>query len=407
MTNVDNNCQITKVRGFRAVGVACGLKKSGKPDLALVLSSQSGPAAAMFTTNSFKAAPVKYDMALLKRTNALQGVVINAGNANAVTGQQGQRDAAEMAHLAEAACGLPPDSMFVMSTGVIGETLPMEKVAAGIDQAGRLISTETGLRGENAHIAIMTTDLVSKQAYREVELAGQLVRLAGMAKGSGMIEPDMATMLAILVTDAAIEQPALRLALRQAVDRSLNRVTVDGDTSTNDTVVILASEQARNPKITIDTPDFDTFVNALTDLSIELARAIARDGEGATKLVEIVVNGAVDESAAAKAAKTVANSPLVKTALFGGDPNWGRIFMAIGRSGVEVNPEKANLLLGDIQLVQAGEPQPFDALAASRWLAATDEVQIVVDLGVGEGSAMVWSCDLSYKYVEINAEYHT
>jgi glutamate N-acetyltransferase/amino-acid N-acetyltransferase len=406
--NIDDAVSaITKVRGFRAVGVVCGLKESGNPDLALVLSKQSGPAAAMFTRNSFKAAPVKYDMTLLERVDRLQGVIINAGNANAVTGRQGLLDAAQMAHLAEAACGLPADSMFVMSTGVIGEKLPMDKLASGIELAARLIETEAGLRGDNASLAIMTTDLVPKEAFREVEIDGRWVRLAGMAKGSGMIEPNMATMLAVLVTDAVIEPAALQMALMRAVNHSFNRITVDGDTSTNDTVSVLASEQAGNVPIAIGTPSFDTFVSALTDLSVELAQAIARDGEGATKLVEIVVNGASSEAEAAQAAKTVANSPLVKTALYGADPNWGRVLMAVGRSGVQVNPDKTDLQLGDFQLVLDGEPQQFDATEAGRWLASMDEVQITLDLGVGSATATVWSCDLSYKYIEINAEYHT
>lgn len=398
---------ITQVTGFRAVGVTCGLKQSGNPDLALVLSDGPCTAAAVFTTNAFKAAPVLYDMALLERVGGMRGVVINAGNANAVTGQQGLRDAEQMARLTEQACHLPADSVFVMSTGVIGEPMPMHKLERGIALAARAIATPAGEQGQDAARAIMTTDTVSKEAFLQTTVSGQPVRLGGMAKGSGMIHPNMATMLAVVVTDANVAPTALQAALRQAAAASFNRVSVDGDTSTNDTLLLLASGQAGNPAIELESAAFGQFVAALTQLCIKLARMIARDGEGATKLIEITVSGAATETEADRAAKTVATSPLVKTALFGNDPNWGRVLAAIGRSNVQVNPTAVSLWLGDFLLLSAGEPQPFDAVAASQWLAGANEVKLRTQLGVGQAQATVWTCDFSYKYVEINAEYHT
>ncbi|MCG3210506.1 MAG: Arginine biosynthesis bifunctional protein ArgJ [Anaerolineae bacterium] len=398
---------ITQVTGFRAVGVTCGLKQSGNPDLALVLSDGPCTAAAVFTTNAFKAAPVLYDMALLERVGGMRGVVINAGNANAVTGQQGLRDAEQMARLTEQACQLPADSVFVMSTGVIGEPMPMHKLERGIALAARAIATPAGEQGQDAARAIMTTDTVSKEAFLQTTVSGQPVRLGGMAKGSGMIHPNMATMLAVVVTDANVAATALQAALRQAAAASFNRVSVDGDTSTNDTLLLLASGQAGNPAIEPESAAFGQFVAALTQLCIKLARMIARDGEGATKLIEITVSGAATEAEADRAAKTVATSPLVKTALFGNDPNWGRVLAAIGRSNVQVNPTAVSLWLGDFLLLSAGEPQPFDAVAASQWLAGANEVKLRAQLGVGQAQATVWTCDFSYKYVEINAEYHT
>ena len=398
---------LTHVPGFRAVGVTCGLKTSGQPDLALVWSEYPSVAAAVFTTNVFKAAPVLYDMALLERISLLRAVVINAGNANAVTGDQGLRDAEHMARLTESACDLPADSVFVMSTGVIGHQMPMDKIEQGIRTASKLLFTAAGAQGQQAAQAIMTTDLVSKESFRQIEIGGQMVNIGAMAKGSGMIHPNMGTMLSVIVTDAVIETDDLKLALRQAVRQTFNRVTVDGDTSTNDTVVMLASGAAGNTPISESSLQFDTFVAGLTEVCTDLAKAIARDGEGATKLVEITITGAATEAEAEQAAKTIATSPLVKTALFGNDPNWGRVLAAIGRSGVQVNPQRVLLQLGEFQLVEAGEPLSFDAAAASRWLTDHDEIKVLANLGVGPAQATVWTCDLSYKYVEINAEYHT
>jgi glutamate N-acetyltransferase/amino-acid N-acetyltransferase len=405
---IKTKAAITRVPSFRAVGVACGLKESGNPDLALVISEQPCVVAATFTTNDFKAAPVLYDMALLERTgNTLQGVVINAGNANAITGEQGLNDAEQMARLAEDACDLSPDSIFVMSTGVIGQKMDMPAIAKGIRMAAELIRTEAGQQGHAAAQAILTTDLVTKEAFVQTTIGGQTVSIGGMAKGSGMIHPNMATMLSVIATDAVIGPDELKAALQQAVAPTFNRVTVDGDTSTNDTVLIMASGQAGHAPIAPRSSEFETFTAALLEICITLAKAIARDGEGATKLVEIRIYGAASEAEAEIAAKTVATSPLTKTAFFGNDPNWGRALAAIGRSGVNVNPGEVSLRLGEYQLVQDGEPLDFDAVAAHQWLKGAAEITLEASLGVGQAEATVWTCDLSYKYVEINAEYHT
>jgi glutamate N-acetyltransferase/amino-acid N-acetyltransferase len=400
---------LTRVPGFRAVGVTCGLKQSGQPDLALVLARQSCTAAALFTTNAFKAAPVLYDLALLEQTDRkLQAVLINAGNANAITGAQGLRDAEQMARATEHACALPRDSVFIMSTGVIGQKMPMDKIERGIRIARGAILTEAGEQGHAAAQAIMTTDLVSKEAFAQTIIEGKQVSIGGMAKGSGMIHPNLATMLAVIVTDAAIEPVALDAALKQVAARTFNRITVDGDTSTNDTVLILASAEAgHRPILSIQSPEYELFTTTLLDVCTCLAKAIARDGEGATKLVEITVRGAASEAEAEAAAKTVATSPLMKTALFGNDPNWGRALAAIGRSGITIDPARISLNLGDFCLVRQGEPLDFDAVAVHEWLTGVDEVRLVADIGIGQATATVWTCDLSYKYVEINAEYHT
>jgi glutamate N-acetyltransferase/amino-acid N-acetyltransferase len=401
---------LTRVPGFRAAGVACGLKESGQLDLALVACERPATAAGMFTTNAFRAAPVLYDAELLSHSHsAIQGVVVNAGNANACTGEQGARDAGEMARLAEAALGLPPGSVLVMSTGVIGHPMPMERVVAGIRMAAASLSPRGGA---DAARAIMTTDLVPKEALVQVEIGGRLISIGGMAKGSGMIHPSLAlpgphaTMLSLMVTDAAVSPEALNTALERAVAASFNRISVDGDTSTNDTVLLLASGGAGNSPLELASDGYQQFEAALTGVCVSLAKQIARDGEGATRLVEIVVQGAASDAEAEQAAKTVATSPLVKTAVFGADPNWGRVLAAIGRSGVQVDPARVSLWLGEVQLVAGGEPLPFDAAAARAALKAP-EVRFTADLGLGPGQATVWTCDLSYRYVEINAEYHT
>jgi glutamate N-acetyltransferase/amino-acid N-acetyltransferase len=320
-----------------------------------------------------------------------------------------------MAGLAEAALGLPAGGALVMSTGVIGQRLPMDRVEAGIRAAAAALSPAGGA---DAARAIMTTDLVPKEAFVRVEIGGVPVCIGGMAKGSGMIHPDLAlaphaTMLALVVTDAAVAPGALDAALARAAQASFNRISVDGDTSTNDTLVLLAAgevgrgagEQGGRLQDGKD-GDFGRFEAALTAVCVSLARQIARDGEGATRLVEITVRGAASDAEAEQAAKTVATSPLVKTAIFGADPNWGRVLAAIGRSGAQVEPGRTSLWLGQVQLVAGGEPLAFDQ-AAARAALHEAEVRLAADLGLGAGRATVWTCDLSYKYVEINAEYHT
>ena len=401
---------LTRVPGFKAAGVACGIKASGNKDLALIMAEHPCTAVAVFTKNSYQAAPVLYDKALLEKTNGhgLRAILVNAGNANACTGEQGLQDASRMAQLLEESAQLPADSVFVMSTGIIGQHLPMDALGIGTEQALNHLggSLQNGL---DAAEAIMTTDLVSKEAFRQVKLGDGLVSIGGIAKGSGMIHPDMATMLAAIVTDANLTQAALKSALNQAVNQSFNRVSVDGDTSTNDTVVLLASGQAS--ATALSEADTDLFVTALSEVCVDLARQIARDGEGATKLIEIQVTGAASDEDAALAAKTIAISPLVKTAMFGNDPNWGRILMAAGRSGANVNPDSTALWLqtptAKVQLVEQGQPLAFDAEAFSQAMHQAQDLSVLLNLGSGEGQATYWTCDFSYKYVEINAEYHT
>jgi glutamate N-acetyltransferase/amino-acid N-acetyltransferase len=410
---------ITRVPGFRASSAACGLKQSGQPDLALVVCDRAATAAGVFTTNAFRAAPVSYDAALLARRPPPQvrAVAANAGNANACTGEQGLRDAQRMAKLAESCLSLPPDSVLVMSTGVIGHLMPMDKVEQGIRAAAQGLSPRGGA---DAARAIMTTDLVPKEAYARVQVGDAGVAIGGMAKGSGMIHPALApltpeagpataphaTMLSVIVTDARVAADALQASLETAANASFNRITVDGDTSTNDTVLVLASGGAGGPELHVGSQGYDDFCTALTSVCTSLARQIARDGEGATRLVEIVVRGAASDTDAERAAKTIATSPLVKTAIFGADPNWGRILAAVGRSGAQVEPGRTSLWLGGIRLVAGGMPLSFVA-GEARSMLSSAEVSITVDLGLGAGRATVWTCDLSYKYVEINAEYHT
>jgi glutamate N-acetyltransferase / amino-acid N-acetyltransferase len=393
--------------GFTFAGVACGIKKTGASDLALIVSDRPCSGAAVFTRNAFPAAPVLYDRALVAENAAgLRAVAINAGCANACTGETGLADAEAMAGLAETALGLPPRSAAVMSTGVIGPRLPMDKVAAGIQQAASKLSPDGW---DAAAHAIMTTDTRPKTAFREV--GG--VRLFGMCKGAGMIHPNMATMLSVIVTDAPIEPALLAELLSGAVDVSFNCISIDGDMSTNDTVLLLANGAASS-KLEAGSSMLSAFASALTSLSTDLAQQIVRDGEGATKFITIRVEGAVSASEARKAAKAVANSPLVKTAFYGGDANWGRILAAVGYSGAAVDPDKADLWIAagrgevtsPLQLVRAGQPLPYSEEAASA-IFAGPEITVAVKLGLSDGQATVWTCDLSHEYVSINGHYRT
>ena len=391
-------------QGYRFAGVPAGIKKTGSADYAAVVSDRPCAAAGVFTRNVFPAAPVLYDRELLAQNPAgLHGVVINAGCANACTGEEGLADAAEMARLAEAAFGTPARSMAVMSTGVIGPRLPMERISAGAKAAAHALSA--GGSGAAA-AAIMTTDTRPKVACRQVGAA----RLWGMAKGAGMIHPDMATMLSVIVTDAAVSPAGLHAALRSAVGVSFNSISVDGDMSTNDTVLALANGAA-------GTVDQGLFAAALAELCTDLAQQIVRDGEGATKFVTIRIAGAETAADARAAAKAVANSPLVKTALFGGDANWGRILAAVGYSGARVDPACVDLWIAagtdnaidsaeKVQLVGKGRPLAYAEEVATA-IFNSAEIAISVVLGLGEGCATVWTCDLSHAYVDINGHYRT
>ena len=439
--------------GFTFAGVPCGLKKTGTADFALIASDRLCAAAAVFTRNKFAAAPVIYDRALVTEHPAgLRAVAINSGCANACTGDAGLADAATMAAEVEVVLGLPARSCAVMSTGVIGVRLDMSKIAAGV----RLAAPQLAAEGwDAASRAIMTTDTRPKVAFRELAPPGREaggVRLFGMAKGAGMIHPNMATMLSTIITDAAIEPAALVALLRGAVEVSFNSVSVDGDTSTNDTVLVLANgasgvtvsggegewENGRMgerenasalPLSHSPTLSYVDFAAALTSLCIDLAQQIARDGEGATKFITVRVEGAASDADARSAAKAVANSPLVKTAFYGGDANWGRILAAVGYSGAEVDPARADLWIAAgsggageeekgrrlplshsptpaLQLVSAGQPLDYSEAAASA-IFAEKEIVVEVKLGLGDGQATVWTCDLSHEYVDINGHYRT
>jgi glutamate N-acetyltransferase/amino-acid N-acetyltransferase len=395
------NGAITSPRGFRAAAVAAGIKQEGL-DLALLAADWGCAAAAVFTTNRAQAAPVVVSREHLAGGRA-KAVVVNAGCANAATGEQGLADAREMAAVVGRELGCRPAEVVVASTGVIGVPLPMEKVRAGIAAACGALSPE---QGAAAARAIMTTDTRPKEALVEFTVDGHPARVGAMAKGAGMIAPNMATMLAFFTTDAAVDPRLLHRALTEAVGASLNRVTVDGDTSTNDMAVVLASGALPARAIMEEGRAYDGFRAALTEASRRVAEMIVRDGEGATKLAEVRVEGARVESEADRIARTVAESPLVKTALHGGDPNWGRILAAVGRAGVEVDMSRVDIWLGDVWVAQGGRARAYDEAAAHQALLA-DPVRIRVALNEGRATGWMWTCDLSRAYVDINAHYRS
>ena len=398
---------ITHVPGFRAAGVACGIKKRGAHDLAMIVSDQPCVGAAVFTTNKIQSPGVTFDRDLLhSRQGEILALVVNSGCANAITGEQGHQNARSMSRLGAQALGDADAAVFVMSTGVIGQQLPMDRVAAGIEQATAALQYGPDA-GHAAARAIMTTDTRPKEAAGSVDLDGVTITLGGICKGSGMIHPDMATMLAMVVTDAAIAPAALEAAVRYAADRSFNAVTIDGDASTNDTFVVLANGQADNPRI--EAPEgsaYRTFRDALTAVAVQLAQEIARDGEGATKFVTITVRGATTFDQARQGARVIATSMLVKTAIFGTDANWGRVLAAVGRGGIDLDPTRLALWFDEVQLVADGAPLHYSEDEAHATLVKP-EVTITVDLGVGDAAATVWTCDLSHDYVSINADYRT
>lgn len=392
---------VTYPKGFLASGVRAGIKTEGE-DVALICSESPASAAGVFTTNVVKAAPVLVTRSRVPRRTC-RAVIANSGNANACTGEHGMRDAVEMAAHTARLLQVPEEDVLVASTGIIGRRLPMKKISAGIEDAVRSLSADGG---DKAARAIMTTDTRPKEASVEIEIGGKTVRIGGMAKGAGMICPNVATMLTFITTDAAISPEMLQRSLARSAEVSFNCLTVDGDTSTNDTVLLLANGMADNQVIATEGPGLSEFKRGLDLVTTDLAKQIAADGEGATKLVEIVVEGAASYEDCRQIAKTIANSPLVKTAIFGCDPNWGRILAAAGRAGVEFEPWAVSLSLGDVLLVNAGEPVEFSENAAHEYLTGPE---VLVNLRVGgeRFRATVWTCDFSYDYVKINAEYHT
>jgi glutamate N-acetyltransferase/amino-acid N-acetyltransferase len=395
---------ITFPEGFVAAGVRCGLKSIGE-DLALIVSDSEATAAGVFTTNCVQAACVRYSRRVIKSGSA-RAILVNAGNANACNGDQGDADNRQMAEWVSRRLNVAPDQVLTASTGIIGHLMPMDKLASGIELAVAALERDDTV-DRRVSEAIMTTDTRPKLFAVEVDSEhwNAPVRFGGMCKGAGMIAPNMATMLAFLTCDARIPAPLLQEALRRAIATSFNCVTIDGDTSTNDMCLLLASGIG-GAEISKAADGFEDFVQALTRVCIALAKEVARDGEGATKLAEIVVRGAATDAGAHKIARTIAESPLVKTALFGCDPNWGRLMMAAGRAGVAFDPNKVDVHIGPHLVCCAGSSVEFDRDGAHAYLH-NPEVQIEIDLNVGEASAAIWTCDYSYDYIRINAEYHT
>ena len=403
---------VTFARGFRAGTAACGIKaftagasaipRDQRDDLCVVHSAYPCDTGGVFTTNKVKSATVVIDQLHLQR-NRVQAVTINSGNANACTGAQGFRDALLMAKLSADRLDLDPDQVLVSSTGVIGRYLPMDAIKPGIAEACSNLSAQSG---EAAARAIMTTDTVPKTAQAEVDLGDRTVRIGGMCKGSGMIHPNMATMLAYITTDAAVEPGLMTKLVRSVADRSFNQVTVDGDSSTNDSFLILANGAAGNDPVRADSVEAEQLEAGLVLVAQELARAIARDGEGATKLITVRVLDATSDQDAREAARAVASSSLVKTAVHGGDPNWGRVVCALGYSGAELALDRLHLTVGGLVVFERGAGVDVD-LAAVRRAFEQPEIEIVANLGLGEGRSEAWGCDLSEEYVRINADYTT
>jgi glutamate N-acetyltransferase/amino-acid N-acetyltransferase len=396
--------QLHLATGYRFAGVPCGIRPGGDParlDLALVVSDVPAAAAGVFTQNRVAAAPVHYCRKLVPADRA-RGVVICSGNANACTGQKGLEDAQRMAALAAEAAGCGPDEMLVCATGVIGRHLPMDRVAMGIQNAGRSLAP-TADSFHRAATAILTTDTRIKVSSRAISVGGREVRLTGFAKGAAMIGPNMATMLAFVLTDAPVPAAHLEQLVRRAAAQSFNCVSVEGHTSTNDTLLFFAN--GRGAALT--GAALQTFDHAAIAVCADLARAIAADAEGATHLITVDVEGLRSHAEARQVAKAVADSALVKTAVFGADPNWGRIVSAAGYSGVEFEEENLSLWLGDMQLYKAGTPQPFDAAVASAYLKNNRDISMRLVFTLGAGRCTFWTCDLGYEYVRLNADYTT
>ena len=396
---------VCAAKGFRAAGVPARIKYEGRNDVALVVADAPCAAAAMFTTNAVAAAPVVYDRAVVKG-GRVQAILANSGCANACTGEEGLRDA-ELSALATAGeLGIDPGHVLVASTGVIGRRMPVDRLLAGMKAAAAKLerSEAAGLAAERA---VMTTDTKPKEAAVQTKIGGRTVTVGGMCKGSGMIEPNMATMLGFITTDAAVTPAMLRRALRLAVDVTFNHVVVDGDESTNDSVFLLASGAAGNVCIDKAGPDFDAFVEALTAVGESLARQMAADGEGATKFVEVCVRGAKTRRDAERAARAIAKSPLAKTSWFGKDPNWGRVLAAAGYSGAAVDDRRAEVFYGRTWAYRMGRVADAAQLEKLEKEMAGASLKVTVDLHLGDFAATIYTCDFSLDYVHINADYTT
>lgn len=399
---------ITAAPGFLASGLHAGIKKK-KKDLAMIASVQPAVAGAVFTTNTVKAAPVLWNQQALNSGNSVCGVVVNSGNANACTGATGMIHARQMAEMTSQCLQCQPEEILVASTGVIGVPLPIETVLAGIAQAADTLESDLPA-GAQAAEAILTTDTFTKEVAVQFELDGTTVTLGAMAKGSGMIHPNMATMLAFITTDANISQPLLQQALRESVDESYHMISVDGDTSTNDMVVVLANGLANHPPITTEDENYVKFRQALSLVNIQLAQAIANDGEGATKFLTVTVQNAPSKVLAQKLAKSVISSSLVKSAAYGEDANWGRVLAAMGATGECFNPDCVSLSIqsekGRISMLEDGQPVSFSEELA-KCVLQEKAIEFRIDLQAGAESAVAWGCDLSHEYVSINSSYRS
>lgn len=399
---------VTAAKGYQAGGIACGIKKH-KKDLAIIYSEAPCTFAGSFTTNLVKAAPVLWDQKVIETSGTVHCILVNSGNANAATGEKGLRDAQASAALVAGHFGIQTEQTLVCSTGVIGFPLPMETIEKGIASIVQTLDT-TNEAALNAAQAILTTDTFTKQVAVEVLVDQKPVRIGGMAKGSGMIHPNMATMLSFITTDAKISKADLQALLGSSIEDTYNMISVDGDTSTNDTVLVLANGEAKNEMLSPSHPDWKAFVKAFDHVNAELAKLIVKDGEGAQKFIEMTVAGAKDKETARTLARSVVSSNLVKTAFFGSDANWGRIFCAMGYSGAQFNPRKTDLFFasekGRIQVLKDGEPLPFDEREAKRILSEP-VIYCTAVLKDGEASATAWGCDLSYEYVRINGDYRS
>ncbi len=393
---------VTAAKGFEAAGIYCGIRKA-KKDIAIIRSVVPAKVAAVFTLNKTLAAPVVLDKLILKRSNRCSAVIINSGNANACTGEKGFGDAERMIELTAESLNIPKDEVLVASTGVIGQYLPMNVIETGIAEVAVMLSSDGS---DDAAEAIMTTDTFAKSCTVSFEIGGKQIIIGGIAKGSGMIEPNMATMLAFMTSDANIEDSLLQNVFRKGINRSFNCISVDGDMSTNDMAVILVNGLAENSEIVEGTPEAMLFESALDHVVITLAKMIARDGEGATKLVEIEVTGAASHKDAVMAARSVANSNLVKTAIHGEDANWGRILAALGYSGVDIFPEQIELTMNDLPILGKGYTILIDEIKAKAALSEKN-ISLSINLNQGTDSATFWTCDLTKEYIHINASYRS
>ncbi len=400
---------VTAAKGFEAAGVEAGIKYQNRMDMALVYSQSPCKAAGTFTINVVKAAPVKWDYQVVHESEYAQAVIINAGVANACTGAEGYGYCMDTAKAAAKVFGIPENAVLVASTGVIGMQLPMDKIIAGVEKLAEA-KGDSPEHGTLASKAIMTTDTVNKEIAVEVEIGGKTVTIGGMCKGSGMIHPNMCTMLGFVTTDVNISKELLFQALQQNVKDTYNMVSVDGDTSTNDTVLLLANGMAGNPEITEENEDYRVFCEALNFVNTDLAKKIAGDGEGATALFEVKVVNAASKEEAVMLSKSVVTSSLTKAAIYGHDANWGRILCALGYSGVQFDPEKVDLYFesaaGKLKIIENGVSTGYSEEEATRILSEP-EVTAIADMKMGGYSATAWGCDLTYDYVKINADYRS